>query len=306
MRVVVAVGGNALLRRGEPADAATQQRNIAVAAEQLAKVAERHQLLIVHGNGPQVGLLAEESEHDPTLERGYPLDTLVAETQGMIGYWLAQSVGRRLPETPVGALVTQVVVSAADPAFDRPDKPIGPYYPAEEAKRLAGERGWEFTEEERGMRRVVPSPRPIQVVELPIIRRLLDGGCVVIAGGGGGAPVTADRTGVEGVVDKDLVTALLAEQVEADSMVILTDVPYVYADYGTPSQRPLVVASPDELDAGAFAAGSMRPKIEAACAFTRATGRPASIGALTDLAAVISGTRGTHIRARRAADATPA
>ncbi|MFI7707429.1 carbamate kinase [Nonomuraea sp. NPDC049480] len=296
MRIVIAIGGNALLHHGERADATTQLRNVASAAEQLACVAARHQLLIVHGNGPQVGLLAEESERDPTLERGYPLDTLVAETQGMIGYWLAQSIGRRLPDTPVGALITQVVVSAADPAFDRPDKPIGPYYPMEEAERLAGERGWEFTKEEPGMRRVVPSPRPIRVIELPIIGRLLDDGCVVIAGGGGGAPVTGDRTGVEGVVDKDLVAALLAEQVEADLLVILTDVPYVYAHYGTPRERPLVLASPEELEAMSFAAGSMRPKIDAVCAFARATGRPATIGALNELAAVITGARGTHIR----------
>ncbi|MEV1248718.1 carbamate kinase [Nonomuraea sp. NPDC050022] len=296
MRIVIALGGNALLHRGERADAATQLRNVATAAEQIARVAARHQVLIVHGNGPQVGLLAEESERDPTLERGYPLDTLVAETQGMIGYWLARGVGRRLPDTHVAALITQVRVDAADPAFDRPEKPIGPYYPAAEAERLAGQRGWTFTQDRHGMRRVVPSPRPVGIVELPIIRRLLDDGCLVIAGGGGGAPVTADQMGVEGVVDKDLVAALLAEQVGADLLAVLTDVPYVYAEYGTPREHPIVHAAPDELDAGSFAAGSMRPKINAVCAFSSATGRPSVIGDLDELEAVVTGARGTRIQ----------
>ncbi|MFD1542736.1 carbamate kinase [Nonomuraea guangzhouensis] len=298
MRIVIALGGNALLHRGERADAATQIRNVTIAAEQIARVAARHQVLIVHGNGPQVGLLAEESERDPTLDRGYPLDTLVAETQGMIGYWLARSIGRRLPDTHVAALITQVRVDAADPAFDRPEKPIGPYYPAAEAERLAGQRGWAFTQDRHGMRRVVPSPRPTEIIELPIIRHLLDDGCLVIAGGGGGAPVMADQSGVEGVVDKDLVAALLAEQVGADLLAVLTDVPYVYAEYGTPRQHPIVYAAPGELDAGSFAAGSMRPKINAVRAFSGATGRPSVIGALDELEAVVTGARGTRIQPR--------
>ncbi|AQZ63132.1 Carbamate kinase [[Actinomadura] parvosata subsp. kistnae] len=298
MRIVIALGGNALLHRGERADAATQIRNAASAAEQIARLATRHQVLVVHGNGPQVGLLAEESERDPTLERGYPLDTLVAETQGMIGYWLAQGIGRHLPHTPVAALVTQVAVDAADPAFDRPEKPIGPYYPRAEAERLAAERGWTFVRERNGHRRVVPSPRPEHVVELPVIARLLDAGTVVIAGGGGGAPVTSERAGVEAVVDKDAVAALLATRLDADLLAILTDVPCVYAGYGTPHQRPITTASPDELDDGSFTPGSMGPKIAAACAFIRATGRPVAIGALDELAQVVAGTSGTRIESR--------
>ncbi|MGW3352901.1 carbamate kinase [Nonomuraea rubra] len=296
MRIVIALGGNALLHRGECADAATQIRNAASAAEQIARLATRHEILVVHGNGPQVGLLAEESERDPTLERGYPLDTLVAETQGMIGYWLAQGVGRHLPDTPVAALVTQVVVHPADPAFDHPEKPIGPYYPEADAERLTTERGWTFVRERHGYRRVVPSPRPERVVELPVIARLLDAGTVVIAGGGGGAPVTGDHTGVEAVVDKDAVAALLATQLDADLLAILTDVPCVYAGYGTPHQRPITTATPDELDDASFTPGSMGPKIAAACAFTRATGRPVAIGALDELARVVDGTSGTRIQ----------
>ncbi|WP_214321702.1 amino acid kinase family protein [Nonomuraea sediminis] len=292
MRIVLALGGNALLRRGERADAATQLRNVAAAADQIAEVAAQHQILLVHGNGPQVGLLAEESERDPTLERGYPLDTLVAETQGMIGYWLAQSIGRRLPGTPVAALVTQVRV---DPDLGPPVKPIGPYYPPVEAERLTRERGWTFSDERYGMRRVVPSPRPVEVVELPVITRLMSDGCVVIAGGGGGAPVTGDLTGVEGVVDKDLVAALLAERVQADLLAILTDVPYVFSGYGTPTQRPILRTSPGELAAGDFAAGSMRPKIEAVCGFTRNTGRTAVIGALSEMTTVLRGDSGTWV-----------
>ncbi|GAA3560025.1 carbamate kinase [Nonomuraea rosea] len=296
MRIVIALGGNALLHRGERADAATQIRNAAYAGEQIARLATHHQILIVHGNGPQVGLLAEESERDPTLEHGYPLDTLVAETQGMIGYWLARSIGRHLPDTPVAALVTQVVVDLADPAFGRPEKPIGPYYPGAEAERLTTERGWTFVLERHGYRRVVPSPRPERVVELPVIARLLDAGTVVIAGGGGGAPVTGDRSGVEAVVDKDAVAALLAEQLDAELLAILTDVPYVYAGYGTPRQRPITTISPDELDEGSFTPGSMGPKVAAACAFSRATGRPVAIGALDKLAQVIDGTSGTRVQ----------
>ncbi|MEV4471932.1 carbamate kinase [Nonomuraea sp. NPDC049504] len=295
MRIVIALGGNALLHRGERADAATQIRNAAHAAEQIARLASHHQILVVHGNGPQVGLLAEESERDPTLERGYPLDTLVAETQGMIGYWLAQGVGRHLPDVPVAALVTQVVVDPADPAFDHPEKPIGPYYPEADAERLTTERGWTFVRERHGYRRVVPSPRPERVVELPVIARLLDAGTVVIAGGGG-APVSGDLTGIEAVVDKDAVAALLATQLEADLLAILTDVPYVYADYGTPRQRPITTASPDKLDGDSFTPGSMGPKVAAACAFSRATGRPVAIGALDELAQVVDGTSGTRIQ----------
>ncbi|MEV0168806.1 carbamate kinase [Nonomuraea fuscirosea] len=296
MRIVIALGGNALLHRGERADAATQIRNAASAAEQIARLAGHHQILVVHGNGPQVGLLAEESERDPTLERGYPLDTLVAETQGMIGYWIARSIGRHLPDTPVAALVTQVVVNPADPAFGHPDKPIGPYYPAAEADRLTAERGWTFVQERYGLRRVVPSPQPERVVELPVIARLMDAGTVVIAGGGGGAPVTGDLAGVEAVVDKDAVAALLATRLNADLLAILTDVPYVYAGYGTPRQRPIRSASPGELDDGSFTPGSMGPKIAAACAFSRATGRPVAIGALDELVQVVDGSSGTRIR----------
>ncbi|WP_084965390.1 carbamate kinase [Thermoactinospora rubra] len=294
MRIVVAIGGNALLRRGERADAATQIRNVAAVTRDLAGLAVWYELLIVHGNGPQVGLLAEESERDPTLERGYPLDTLVAETQGMIGYWLAQGLGRHLPGTLVAALITQVVVDGDDPAFARPTKPVGPYYTDEEARALTG---WTLRQERYGWRRVVPSPRPLEVVELPVITRLLDGGCVVVAGGGGGVPVLADRSGVEAVVDKDLVAALLAEEIKADLLVILTDVPYVIDGYGTGHERPIRTATPAELDPADFAAGSMRPKVEGACRFAERTGRPAAIGALSELEDVVAGTAGTRIRA---------
>ncbi|GAA4039130.1 carbamate kinase [Nonomuraea soli] len=288
MRVVVAIGGNALLRRGERADAATQLRNVGAVTCDLAAVAAEHELLIVHGNGPQVGLLAEESERDPTLERGYPLDTLVAETQGMIGYWLAQGIGRA-SDRPVAAVVTQVVVDADDPAFTCPSKPVGPYYPE------PGDEG-AFKKDRYGWRRIVASPTPVRVVELPVIARLLESGCTVIAGGGGGVPVLPDLTGVAAVVDKDLVAALLAERLGAGLLVILTDVPAVMQDHGTPYERPIGTVTPNDLDPRDFAPGSMRPKIEAARRFVTATGRATLIGHLNDMALVLKGEAGTRIQ----------
>lgn len=300
-RVVVALGGNALLRRGEPAEAEIQRSNIVAAAAALAAAAAEHDLVITHGNGPQVGLLALEAEayHDVTP---YPLDVLVAETQGMIGYLLAQALQNELPDREVVTIETQVLVDARDPAFYAPSKPIGPVYEEAEARRLAHERGWTVARDGEFYRRVVPSPQPLGIVELGAIERLIDQGTVVVCAGGGGVPVVrteAGLRGVEAVIDKDLTAAVLAEEVEADRLVLATDVPFVERAFGTPLATAIPLATPCDLRGEQFAAGSMGPKVDAACRFVERTGGEATIGALSEIKALANGIAGTLIVPQR-------
>ena len=301
MRVVVALGGNALLRRGERPDAAPQQRNVVRAAEALAPLAAVHELVITHGNGPQVGVLAMESAADPALTRPYPLDQLGAETQGLIGYWVSQGLANALPGRQVAAMLTQCVVDAADPAFRRPTKFIGPTYAEADARRLATERGWVVAADGVSWRRVVASPAPLRVVELEAVRLLVDAGVVVVCAGGGGVPVIETASGgldgVEAVIDKDLTAALLAEMLGADALLLLTDVDGVETDFGRPGSRVIRAASVAHLRGGSFAAGSMGPKVEAACRFVERTGGIAAIGSLDDVDAVLSGRAGTRVAA---------
>jgi carbamate kinase len=302
MLIVVALGGNALLRRGEPMTAQRQRENVRVAARALAPVARQHQLVVSHGNGPQVGLLALQSAADKDVEP-YPLDILGAQTEGMIGYMIEQELGNLLPfEMPFATILTMVEVDPEDPAFRNPTKPIGPVYTEEEAKRLAAERGWTVAPDGKSWRRVVPSPLPQRIFEIRPIRWLLEKGTIVICTGGGGIPTMyrPDRTlqGAEVVIDKDRASAVLARELSADLFVMATDVEGVYVDWGTPEQRLLRRAHPDELRAAGFAAGSMGPKVEAACDFVDATGGRATIGALEDIEQMIAGGAGTQIERR--------
>lgn len=299
MRIVVALGGNALLMRGERADASVQLHHVEAAARALAPLAAEHELVVCHGNGPQIGLLALESEADPSLTRPYPLDTLGAETQGMIGYWLAQSLRNAGVRKPVLAVVTQTVVDAADPAFSAPTKFIGPIYDRDQADRLAGQNGWTMAADGPKWRRVVPSPEPLRLVEQESIEQLVNGGTVVVCAGGGGAPVIDDGQlrGVEAVVDKDLTSAELAIALKADRLLLLTDVPAVMTDFGLPDAEPLRHLDVAELEHLTFPAGSMGPKIEACRRFVLATGSTAVIGALTDAEALLQGEAGTTISA---------
>jgi carbamate kinase len=298
MLIVAALGGNALLRRNESLDAETAQRNVKVAVSALADVAREHQLVVTHGNGPQIGLLALQSEAFRDV-RTYPLDVLGAESEGMIGYLLERELGNVFGDRPVASLITQTVVDALDPAFQHPTKPIGPVYDADRAQALARERGWTVAPEGKFWRRVVASPTPRSIVELSTIQLLLGHGVVVVCAGGGGVPVVVDsggaRHGVEAVVDKDRTSALLARHLGADLLVLLTDVPAVEVDWGTPDARPLGTVTPTELADHHFAAGSMGPKVEAALSFVRSTRRPACIGALADAGAIVEGTAGTRI-----------
>jgi carbamate kinase len=299
MRIVVAVGGNALLERGESPDAEIQQRHIRVAVDALAPLARSDQLVITHGNGPQVGLLALESATDPALARPYPLDVLGAQTQGMIGYWFLQGFQNAVPGREIAGVITQTLVSAADPAFADPAKFVGPVYAEADARRVAAERGWTVKADGNAWRRVVASPGPLRVVETRLIRRLLDAGTLVICAGGGGAPVVRNRLGelegVEAVVDKDSTTGLLAEALDADVFLVLTDVASVEADYGTPAARPIHRAAPADLRALRFPAGSMGPKVEAVCRFVELTGGTAAIGSLRDVDAILNGKAGTIV-----------
>ena len=302
MRVVVALGGNALLRRGEPMTVENQRKNVRLACDHLAPIAEQHELIISHGNGPQIGLLAlEEAAYEEVPES--PLDVLGAETQGMIGYLVEQELGNRLPfEKPLASLLTMIEVDPGDPAFHDPGKPIGPIYSKPEADQLAAERGWTFKPDGDSMRRVVPSPVPQRIFEHRPIKWLLDQGCVVICAGGGGIPVCyrpgRQLVGVEAVIDKDRASALLARDVGADMLIMATDAPAVFVGFGTPQQRAIRDAYPDVLldrYQAEFAAGSMLPKVIAACDFARATGKPAMIGALADIEGMLAGTAGTRV-----------
>jgi carbamate kinase len=302
MRVVVALGGNALLRRGEPMTVDNQRANVRVACDRLAPIAAHHELVISHGNGPQIGLLAlEEAAYEEVPDS--PLDVLGAETQGMIGYLVEQELGNRLPfEKPIATLLTMIEVDPDDPAFGNPTKPIGPLYTKEEAEKLAADRGWVFKPDGDSLRRVVPSPKPLRIFEHRPIRWMLEQGCVVICAGGGGIPTVygpgRQLAGVEAVIDKDHASALLARDIEADVLMMATDASAAFVHFGQPDQRAIVSAAPDALLAAhrdEFAAGSMLPKILAACDFARAAGKPAVIGALADIEAMLAGTAGTRI-----------
>ncbi|GAA3611243.1 carbamate kinase [Nonomuraea rosea] len=299
MRIVAALGGNALLERGQRPDAALQQANAVLAVRALAPLAERHEVVITHGNGPQVGLLALESAADTSLTVPYPFDVLGAQTQGMIGYWLLQTLQNALPGRQVVALINQTLVSAADPAFDKPAKFIGPVYGERTAQKLGETHGWSFSRDGEHWRRVVPSPEPLRVVETRAIRQLLESGAVVVCAGGGGVPVVRDEVGklagVEAVIDKDLATAKLAEALEADALLLLTDVPAVQRGYGTPAPENIARTTPALLRAEKFPAGSMGPKVEAVCRFVEVTGDLGAIGALADAEAMIDGAAGTLV-----------
>lgn len=310
MRVLVALGGNALLQRGQPPDADTQQTNVLIAAAAIAEIAREHDVVVTHGNGPQVGMLALESAADPALSRPYPLDILGAQTQGMIGYLLGQALQNALPGRQVATLVTQTLVSAADPAFADPTNFVGPVYTKAEGARLATERGWVVRQDGSSWRRVVPSPRPQRVVETRLIRTLADSGAIVVCAGGGGVPTVRDEhtgllRGVEAVVDKDLTAALLAEALEVDALLLLTDVPAVMTGFGTPEQAPIRRITPAGLRAEPFPAGSMGPKVDAACRFVELTGDLAAIGALDAPAAMLRGEAGTLITPTGVPSETP-
>lgn len=299
MRVVIALGGNALLRRGERPDAAVQLAHLAAAAPALAGIAAEHEVVVVHGNGPQVGLLALESVADESLSRAYPLSDLVAETQGVIGYWIQQALANAGLQRPVVTLVTQTVVDAADPAFDDPTKFVGTGYPEDVAHTIAAKNGWLVRRDGADWRRVVPSPLPQRVVEIDVAELLLQNRTTVVFGGGGGVPVIETATGlagVEAVVDKDFVAALIATELHADLLIMLTDVSAVFADYGTPNTQALGSITVDELESLSFPAGSMGPKVSAACRFVRATKGRAAIGSLDEAHAVLAGTAGTQVR----------
>lgn len=300
MRVVIALGGNALLRRGEPAEADVQRRNVEAAAGAVAEVAARHRVVVTHGNGPQVGLLALQAEAYAGV-RSYPLDVLGAESEGMIGYLLEQALAHRLPRMPIATLLTQVTVDPADPAFERPTKLVGPVYGEEQAKALAVERGFAIAPDTGGYRRVVPSPEPREIVELRAIELLVEAGVLVICVGGGGIPVVVDDAGclrgAEAVIDKDRAAALLAQRLHFDFLLMLTDVAAVERGFGTPSAAPIAQATPAELRRLELPPGSMGPKVEAACRFVEETGGSAAIGALADAAAIIRGEAGTLVSA---------
>jgi carbamate kinase len=306
MRIVIALGGNALLRRSDPMTTEVQRRNVKVAAEAIAPLATAgHSVVVVHGNGPQVGLLSLQAESYAGAEP-YPLDVLDAGTQGMIGYLIQQELRNLLPPaTQVATVLTMITVNPEDPAFAHPAKFVGPVYHQDAADALAAKKGWTFKLDGTAWRRVVPSPQPQQILEIQPITWLLDHGTVVICAGGGGIPAarpssgTGALHGVEAVIDKDLASELLAEDVAADLFIMATDVDGVYTGWGTPAQQRLGQVTPEELAAYQFAAGSMGPKVEAATRFATKTGRRAAIGALGDIAGIVNGTAGTNITTRQ-------
>jgi carbamate kinase len=301
MRIVVALGGNALLKRGEPMTADVQRENVRTAARALAPVAAKHELVLAHGNGPQVGLLALQASAYKDVE-AYPLDVLGAQTEGMIGYIIEQELGNLLPfEVPFATILTMVEVDPEDPAFQNPTKFVGPVYSKEDAERLAAEKGWAIKPDGDKWRRVVASPLPKRIFELRPIQWLLEKKTVVICAGGGGIPTmylpdgTRTLTGVEAVIDKDLASELLARDLGADLLVIATDVKGVFLDWGKPTQRMIERMTPKEIDAMNFPAGSMGPKVQAARQFVEKTGKRAAIGSLEDIEAIVAGTAGTNV-----------
>ena len=303
MRIVIALGGNALLKRGEPMTAEVQRGNVSVAARMIAPLASDHELVVTHGNGPQVGLLALQAACYRPVEP-YPLDVLDAQTEGMIGYMIEQELASNLPEShPCATILTMVEVDPDDPAFLNPSKFVGPVYRDAEKEQVSREKGWTFGKDGDAWRRVVPSPLPRRIVEIEPIRWLLSHGAIVICAGGGGIPVIKAPgkrrvfEGVEAVIDKDRASALLAEELGADLLVMATDVEGVFLDWNTPSARLIRATTPGQLRQHRFAAGSMGPKVEAACSFVDGAGGRAAIGALSDIHALVSGEAGTQVTA---------
>jgi carbamate kinase len=299
MRILVALGGNALLKRGEPLTAENQRRNVRIAAETLAPIGREHQLIVSHGNGPQVGLLALQGAAYSAAEL-YPLDVLGAETEGMIGYMIEQELGNILPfEQPFATLLSMTEVDPADPAWAKPDKPIGPIYSKDEAERLAAGKGWTMAPDGAGFRRVVPSPKPKRIFQTRPVRWLLEKGCIVICAGGGGIPTMygpdGKLHGVEAVVDKDRAGALMANELGCDLFVMATDTDAVYVGWGTALQRAIRRATPTALRALTFEAGTMGPKVESAAEFALTTGKTAAIGALADVGRIVRGEAGTLV-----------
>lgn len=299
MRIVLALGGNALLPRGATPDTAIQVAKVRLAVEALRPLAGEHELVITHGNGPQVGLLAAATAGADVPANVYPLDTLVAQTQGMIGFWITQALTDALPGRQVAGLLTRTLVDPADPAMRRPTKFVGAVLGEEESRHLASERGWTMARDGEYWRRVVPSPAPREVLEADVVATLLEQGAIVVCTGGGGVAVRAweDGTheGVEAVVDKDLASAVLARQIGADLLIVLTDVPGVVVGYGTPEARLLERATPTQLRELGLPEGSMGPKAEACASFVQATGARAVIGALGQAADLVAGRAGTQV-----------
>jgi carbamate kinase len=308
MRIVVALGGNAILQRGQPMTAENQRANIRAAAQRIAAIAPGNNIVIAHGNGPQVGLLALQAAAYQDVAP-YPLDVLGAQTDAMIGYVIEQELGNLLPpDQPLATVLTMIEVDRDDPAFRHPTKPIGPVYDRATAERLKATNGWAIAADGDKFRRVVASPKPKRIFEIRPIRTLVESGTIVICAGGGGIPTMYDQDGqlrgVEAVIDKDLASALLAEQLDADLLVIATDVDGVYTDWGTPGQARLGRVSPEQLSDLELPAGSMGPKVEAACGFARSTGNEAVIGSLTDITDIVVGTAGTRVRVAANASST--
>ena len=294
----MALGGNALLKRGQPLTAENQRRNVAIAAKALAPLAHDYQLVISHGNGPQIGLLSLQSAAYEEVEE-YPLDILGAQTEGMIGYMIEQELGNLLPmEEPLATILTMVEVDPEDPAFNNPTKPIGPVYSEQEAKTLAKQKGWSVAPDGEHWRRVVASPEPQRIFEMRPIHWLLENGATVICAGGGGIPTVykPDGTleGVEVVVDKDRASALLAFELDAGLLILATDTDGVYLDWGTEDARIINRVTPEQMEQYEFEEGSMGPKVEAACGFVRRSGGRAVIGSLTDMQGMVAGTAGTQ------------
>ncbi len=294
---IVALGGNALLRRGEESSAANQHAAAKAAARVLGPVSERARLVVTHGNGPQVGLLALKEDAYADGEP-YPLDVLDAESGGQIGYVIELELDNAIDHQDTVALITRVLVDAGDPAFADPTKFIGPVYDEGRARELAAEHGWTVKPDGEAWRRVVASPEPREIIQLGAIRQLVEAGFLVVCVGGGGVPVVADaggHEGVEAVIDKDLASSLLAVGLGADLLVLATDVDAVYLDYGGPGRRAVARATPQRLRAESFPGGSMGPKVEAVCRFAEATGNRGAIGSLADLDAIVDGTAGTQV-----------
>ena len=298
MRIVIALGGNALLRRGEEMTAENQRENIRIAAKVLAPIIEKHEVVISHGNGPQVGLLSLQSAAYKEVEE-YPLDILGAQTQGMIGYMIEQELGNHLPvEIPIASILTMVEIDPEDPAFSNPTKPIGPIYDEKEARDLAKLKGWTIKQDGDYWRRVVPSPEPHRIFQLRPIHWLLEKGTVVICAGGGGIPTSYKNNGklegVEVVIDKDRASSLLAFELEADLLIMATDTDGVYLDWGSESEKIISKTTPEEISKYSFDKGSMGPKVEAACSFVERSGQRAVIGSLNDIEKMVSGISGTQ------------
>lgn len=298
MRIVIALGGNALLRRGEEMTANNQRENIRIAARALAPIIEEHEVVISHGNGPQVGLLSLQSAAYKEVEE-YPLDILGAQTQGMIGYMIEQELGNLLPiGKPIASILTMVEIDPEDPAFSNPTKPIGPVYSEKEARQLAENKGWDIKQDGKYWRRVVPSPEPHRIFELRPIHWLLEKGTVVICAGGGGIPTSYVKKGklegVEVVIDKDRASSLLAFELDADLLIMATDTDGVYTDWGGDSQEIISKTTPEEIGQYTFDKGSMGPKVEAACTFVERSGQRAVIGSLNDLKKMVDNLAGTQ------------